>query len=371
MKIVTVDPDKIPAFGEADGSIFCLLTNTVYLENFSIAPSRKYVDCRIIAFDDGDIFENLLTEDASRPDGIPPNAHILTILPDRLFFSLDRSILGRRQLLIMACRSGKTDLDGIEHFLRAGEVTDPASLEEFAGTFFAKGEQAEVLRLVDRRYGTEAIFNHMQDCLEWHEQFGFMRWGDQQVYPSGEIACFVVPLKIDKLQPQVTFEINGRMALRGQAIVQSGPPSFLLEDQNRIWQRLSTLRDHAVLIDIENGDVVHHEASHPDCQPAADMLQALFEVDSRFRRIYEIGFAINTFFKPWVGNTAMNEVHGGSNGLIHLGLGMLPHSQYHLDVNCEGTLVLGRDEEVIFGSANDAAPKMRRQRAAACPCMTY
>lgn len=362
---IIVDPDRIPALGGEEASAFCLVTNRRYADQFRIEPSARHVRSMILTFDEGDDFQRLLAQD------IPEDAHILTILPDCLLHSMPRDVLGRRKLLIMACRSGRTDLAGVQHFLRIGESTDPAEQEAFAAQFFEKGEAAPYLEIVNDRYGTSARFDHLSEIYEWHEQLGRLDWGDQQVYPAGEIACFLVPLKIERLRPDVRFAVNGAFSLKGQPIVQSGPPSFLIEDQERIYQRLATMRDHAVIIDVAEGDVTAVRASDPASAPAAAMLSSLFEVDSRFRRIYEIGFSINRHIALWPGNTAMNEVYGGTNGTLHLGLGMLPHTQYHLDIFCEGAKVLGKDGEVIFGGESAAGRRMQRQRSAACPCTSY
>lgn len=360
---VKIFPDRVKAFGETDQSDFYLITNSEYLESFVIEEADKYAGTNIIAFDEGDDFSDIIRERISE------RAHILTILPNCLLHSVKPETLGKRKLLIMACRSGRTALEGIEHFVRIGEKNNPEDQEAFAEAFFEKGQRAKSLKLVDHEYGTVAEFHHMDDNLEWHEQLGALNWGQQQVWPSGEIACFFVPLKIKQLD-QRRFRINGQFTLRGLLIVQSGPPSFQLEDQLRIFEALSTIRDQPVIIDVKNGDVVDHRGTHPDCQPAVDMLSALFAVDSRYRRLYEVGFSMNSHVAPWPGNTAMNEVWGGEHGHIHLGLGMLPHTQYRMDVFCAGTGVLGKEEELIFGAPKQKK-RMKRQRTGACPCAAF
>ena len=366
MTRISIYPDKISAFGRSGADVFCLVTNSAYVESFKIEPAPSYRQSFTVHFDDGDDFVDLLK---SR---IPDGAHILTILPDCLLHSIPREILGRRKLLIMACRSGRTDLHGVEHFLRAGERTVPEEQQVFADRFFERGEASEFMEIVNDELGISARFDHQGDEYEWHEQLGELSEGDQQVFPAGEIACFLVPLDVQRLQPKTRFAINGQIALAGGSIVQSGPPSFLAEDQERIYQQLATMKDHPVIVDIVDGDVTALTATDATCVPAAKMLQSLFDVDSRFRRIYEVGFAINRHFELWPGNSAMNEVYGGSAGIMHLGLGMLPHTQYHIDIFCVGTRVLGKGGETIFGQTESTAgSKMKRQRSAACPCVAY
>jgi hypothetical protein len=101
------------------------------------------------------------------------------------------------------------------------------------------------------------------------------------------------------------------------------------------------------------------------------MLSSLFAVDSRYRNVYEIGFSINEQIELWDGNAAMNEVWGQGGGNVHLGLGMLPHTQYHLDIFCVGTRVENEKGEHLFGIQTEATRTsgLRRVKSAGCPCL--
>ncbi len=63
-----------------------------------------------------------------------------------------------------------------------------------------------------------------------------------------------------------------------------------------------------------------------------------------------------------------DKVAAGENGSVHFGLGMLPYTQYHLDIICPNIAVLGKDEQIIFGKKNH---KMKRIKSAQCPCLGY
>ncbi|GAA6166636.1 hypothetical protein [Sessilibacter corallicola] len=369
MKTVTIYPEKISPYGKADAADnFCLLTNSEYVESFIISENNSYKNRLIIAFDGDTPFEELLKDNV-----VPDSCHILTILPNCLLHSVDKRLLNKRKLLIMACKSGKTSLEGIEHFLRIGERTDPNQQLEFSDAFFQKGESSSEFKLINPQMGLECTFDHLDDQLEWHEQLGELSWGDQQVFPSGEIACFLVPLKIEQLDSAIKFKLNGKIALKGNVIVQSGPPSFLESDQQRIFEEISTIEHSEVVLDIKDGQITHIQAMSEESLPAAKMLSALFTVDSRFRNIYEVGFSINTEATSWPGNSAMNEICGGDSGRIHLGLGMLPHTQYHLDIFCDGTIVKNENDELLFGkietSESNESKKMVRHRSVSCPCI--
>ncbi|CAN0444918.1 unnamed protein product, partial [Ectocarpus fasciculatus] len=260
----------------------------------------------------------------------------------------------------------KTGLDGIEHFLNCTANFDIDRQIEAGESFFDKGEKSQYLELVNHRQGSSCRFEHLNEIYEWHEQYGRVEWNEQQVFPSGEIACFLVPLYIEKLSENTRFDLNGEIIMEGPVIVQSGPPSFQLKDQLNIHDALTTEEESGVKLTIKGGEIIKHEPVNESGQKAADMLSSLFAVDSRFRTIYEVGFSLNESIKLWPGNTAMNEIWGGSGGRLHLGLGMLPHTQYHIDAFCANTQVKTDSGDVIFGPR---AKSMNRRKSSHCPCI--
>ncbi|KST65207.1 hypothetical protein BC008_20365 [Mastigocoleus testarum BC008] len=248
----------------------------------------------------------------------------------------------------MACNSTPTSVESIEHFLECGEKTDPYEQEKISEQFFAKGEAASHLKFVDEKCKTVTIFRHLDDGIQWHEQIGELQWGEQQLFPSGEIS--VLPVDIFTLNLNVKLDINGKLALKGIPVLHSGTPSFLPDDQERIFQALYAMRNHAVIASVHEGVITNIEASDPSAQSAVDMLQAMFDVDSRYRIIIEIGFGVNRHLKLFPGNSAMNEVYANNiNGTVHFGLGLIPHTQYHLDIICPSIKVLSDKDELVFG----------------------
>lgn len=341
---IVVKPEKIMCLGEARGAEFVLVTNSVHKGKFEISPEAlaTYTSTRIIYIDESDHFIDALTQEISEP------AHILTILTECLLHSVPPDLLGKRKLLIMACRSGKTSMEGIKHFLDCGYATNVHEVQKISDAFFETGGNSSHLLLKDSVTGTVATFDHTSDEYDWHEQCGVLEYGDQQVFPAGEIACFLVPLYTTEL-PDRRFALSGEMTICGPSIVQSGPPSFLLEDQLRIYESLMTADEDGVYIKIDKGVIVEHKAQSERSKPAADILSSLFNIDSRYRNIYEVGFSINPSIEFWRGNSAMNEVWGQGGGKLHLGLGMLPYTQYHIDAFCKNTVVYDDNGAVIFG----------------------
>lgn len=364
--VITIEADKIAAFGDADpDSAFVLVTNRRLVSEFSPVSHGKYSRTFVIPYDAESPFQSRLGAD------IPRRSHILTILPECLLHSIPREHLLDYKLLIMACRSGQIGIDGIAHFLRCGYSTDLEKQISTAEELFSKGEASKEFVLLNKITGTACSFAHLSDAYEWHEQTGFLNWGDQQVYPAGEVACFAVPLYLENLDEGALVALNGEMTLLGPSIVQSGPPSFQLKDQLSIYNKLSVLRSAPLILKIRDGTIIEHRALGPEATSAEQILGSLFAVDSRYRNIYEIGFSINEQIEPWDGNAAMNEVWGQGGGNVHLGLGMLPHTQYHLDLFCSGTQVVNEKHEHVFGprTAAPLSTGLRRVKSAGCPCL--
>lgn len=361
MEKILIYPDRLRQFGNADNNIFCLISNPNIIDNFFIEKSEKYKQSIKLCIESHDDFIRALSE-------LPDGSHILVISPYCLIQSVSPDKLSNKKLLIFACNSAPTSLEAINYFLRAGEKTDPLEQETITFNFFNNLELEETLVLYDKKYQTKATFNHLLDDYGWHEQCGMLEWGQQQVFPAGEIACFLVPLKATEIDFSLRMEINGEIPLMGYPVLHSGPPSFLLTDQERIYQKLSTIKKHAVIAKITRGEIVDLIATDHTSKPAEEILKNMFLVDSRFRTIYEIGFAINYNIKPFEANNAMNEVSSGKDGTIHFGIGMLPYTQYHLDIVCPNLTVLGKNEKFIFGKKNQ---KLNRIKSSQCPCLGY
>jgi hypothetical protein len=181
----------------------------------------------------------------------------------------------------------------------------------------------------------------------WFEQSGGLQWGEQVMGPGGEIS--VLPLGFAEFSASRRLPINGEIALRGQPIVHGGAASFLRADQARLFQAINCLHEHALIATLRNGVVTKLSATHPRVQPALQLLNALCSIDSRYAILWEIGFGLNTTLSMLPGNHAMNEVYGGSHGVLHWGLGLTPHTQYHLDFLCPSAQVRNPQGALLLG----------------------
>lgn len=344
---IIVNPEQISQFASPEGASFCLVTNPELMDRFEIRETGDYSDYRKLAYTQEGEIRRLLEEE------IPEHAHVLAISPLVFFRSPEQEWIGpRRKLMAMACNSTPTPVEAVAHFLKTVEATDAREQDAFADRLFDRLESVTTVEIVDPVAGTRAVFDHFAAEYTWNQQAGTIDWGEQQIAPAGEIS--VLPADIWDFSEGAGLAINGELAFRGLPILHSGEPSFLRDDQERIWRALRTMDEHAVIATVENGFVTAVRPAHPDAEPASRMLDTMFAVDSRYRMIEEIGFAINTALKLLPGNYAMNEVFGGSDGVIHFGLGLTPYTQYHLDIISPDTRVVS-EKGMVHGTPIRAA----------------
>jgi hypothetical protein len=363
MPHITIHPERFRQFGDIEGSTFCLVTNPELIDHFTIEESNSYPAYMKVPYAQGDSFDDLLR------DVIPEPAHILVASPNVFLQSPEPEKLGpRRKMVAMACNSTPNSLESLAHFIKVIEQNDPQRQQEFAERFFELGSSCERLEIVDEEYGTRATFDHLDDNYEWNQQAGPLEWGEQQIAPAGELS--VLPADIMQFNPNLRLAINGEIAFKGQAAVHSGLPSYLPDDQARIYHQLNHMKDHAVIVKIDNGIITNFTASAPEAEPAAKILQAMCDVDSRYRIIWEFGFGINTELELLPANCGMNEPYGGTNGVPHWGLGLTPYTQYALIIICPGSRILRPNGEVLIGSLESKIKKkgIKPKKAIACGC---
>lgn len=339
---IVVDPARLRQFGEPMGSTFCLITNPEFADTIHVERSGGYRDYQTIIFKPGERFEDVL------PERVPEPAHVLAISPNAFFESPSPQLLGpRRKLMGMACNSTPTSLETISHFLTIMQRTSPDDQARFSDSFFDKLEEAEFLSYVDERRGTKATLRHLQDGLVWNQQAGPLEWGEQQIVPSGEIS--VLPIEITEFSEDLHLPLDGEITIRGYPILHSGTPSFSRRDQARIHAKLQALNDNAVVARVDGGIISTLRADTSGAAPAVEMLNHMFDVDSRYRIVWEMGHAMNTSLDILPGNHAMNEVYGATEGCLHWGLGLTPFTQYHLDIISPDTTVYTDSGDVVLG----------------------
>jgi hypothetical protein len=339
--IVILEPDKLRQFGAPEDSHFFLITNPEFEDQIKVVEGGGYRDYKTVFLKEHGEFDDILAS-------LPEPCHILVISPNVFFESPDPAQLGRgRKLMGMACNSTPTSIETIRHFLDVTVRTSPRDQGSFSDTFFELLEEADHLVYVDAKRGTRATLQHLADNLVWNQQAGPIEWGEQQIVPSGEIS--VLPIEIRDFHEDLRLPLDGEIVVRGYPILHNGTPSFSRVDQARIHSKLAPLNEHAVIAKVETGAITSLRAATPGAEGVVAMLEAMFEVDSRYRIVWEIGHAMNTSLDLMRGNHAMNEVYGGTQGCLHWGLGLTPFTQYHLDIISPDTTVYTDKGTVVLG----------------------
>lgn len=339
---VTINPARLSPFGSAEGSVFCLMTNPEVADQITViqdAPYREYVT---VLLGPDDKFDDVLTQQ------VPEEAHVLVVSPNHFFASPEPEILGpRRKLMAMACNSTPTTMETIQHFVGVMERTSAAEQDAFSETFFELAETTDHLVYVDEKHGTRATLDHLREDLVWNQQAGSLDWGDQQLVPAGEIS--VLPIGIMEFDEKLNLPLDGDIAFRGYPILHGGEMSFTREDQARIQRAFQPLQHYAIVAHVEHGRMTSLRPFEPEAAGLVRMLESMFEVDSRYELVWEIGHAMNTSLDILGGNHAMNETYGSTHGCLHFGLGITPYTQYHLDIIAPDMTVYTESGQVVLG----------------------
>lgn len=355
---INLCPSDIKVFRDCKDKKFYLVTNEEFSNSFELENDNKFLSINTVFLSNDVSFDDLLKTEIS------DNACVLVISPNVFFQSPEQEKIGKRRIIAMACNSTPTDINDIEHFLECLINTDPIEQQQKTDLFFEVGENANFLQFIDSRNQTSATFNHLDESYLWSEQTGILNDGEQQLAPSGEIS--VLPIAIQEFDEKLRLDFSGTIALHGTPILHSGTPSFTRKDQLRIYNNLAHMSEEAVIATVEKGVIVKLTSTGEKSKKAIAMLECMFETDSRYRILWEIGFGINRHIKIRSGNQAMNETYGAENGCIHFGLGLTPYTQYHLDIVCPNMNVLTDSGDLLIGKK---VKKMRSVKNNSTNCL--
>jgi hypothetical protein len=337
---IDIDASRLSCFSDRDGANLVILTDRQTIHQIAIRNSAGYssVDVRAVSADDLSQSNFWCT--------LPARCLLLAMVPSAYFRSPSPTLLGPdRQLAVMPCHSTPEDSASIAYFVRQAALSDALAQERFADRFYTQVAAATALQVLELGRDNVAVFRHRG--LQWNEQAGPLGWGQQQLFPSGEISALATGVYDGTLDHGL--DITGCLRLRCRPILHSGSVSFLRSDQTRIYERLRALETYAITARVVHGEVLEWQPEGPEGRDAANMLNALCVIDGRFKYIVEIGIGLNTSLVPLAGNHAMNEVYGGASGAVHFGFGLLPHTQYHLDLICPDIAIVNENGEHIVG----------------------
>jgi len=364
---ITIRPDAMRQFGGGPDDVFVLVTDLDLAAVTTVEPSG-YGRTEVVAVEPGADLRELVR-------GLPAAANVLVASRNTFVRSADLAELGARRMSVLPCGSTPVTTDQMRYFLGVLERADPHAQVAVADKFLDAVSEADVLRLVDRGQHTECSFDPGDADYVWNQQAGPLEPGEHQIAPAGELS--VLPMEITEFDSSRTLAMDGTLALRGEPIVHAGYDAdpALAREQARLYERLTALRRHPVVIEVAAGVITGCRAGNPTPEAArvTRTLNELFDEDTRYRTVWELGFGINTEMSVVAANCGMNEVFGGTNGVVHLGLGLTPFTRFALTFLCPDTAVLDGVGATLLGSTSDqpatgSRRRLRRTKDASCGC---
>jgi len=354
---VTINPDALKQFRPRNDS-FCLIIPASRRTTFRIGSAESYVSSQICELpSDASIDDILLCMDL-----VPVDADVLAVCPGVFVTSPSNDALAARRLSIMPCGSTPTTDQHVAYFARVTEESDPERQDRFCTKVFDGLEQAATIHLADDRACLSAEFV-LSSSYEWHQQAGYIDQGQQQLAPPGEISA--TPCDISHFDPRRRLQLTGSLGVSGAPIVHRADRPGLDRRQADLFSALNAIRNEYVSLKVEQGVIV-------DCRPlgstsigAAKALNRLFETEPAYTLVWEFGIGCNEVINPQPGNCGMNEMFGGNNGTLHIGLGLTPTTEFAITLPCQRTRAIDPSGRPIFGPQ---PRRLNRRRSASCGC---
>jgi hypothetical protein len=361
---IRVGPARFSQFGDRRPSTFVLVTSEDLVDAFEIEEDGWYERAAVVGLARDASLAHVLTAET------PGDSDVLVVLPGRFVTSLSADELGSRRLAVLPAGSTPLTMAQVDHFVTTAQRADATQQGKLADEFFGRVEEAAGLRLVDEG-GTEAVatFDHLAGDYSWNQQAGVLEPGDQQIAPAGELS--VLPIDIMDFDDQARLALTGALTLRGLPIVHRYDVPADERDQQRLFARLRGVTTHPITLDVLDGVIEAVRPVDDAARAAATALDEVLASDERYRVVWELGFGINTDIEPWPGNCGPNEVYGATSGVVHIGLGLTPHTRFALTFGCVGTALTTDTGRHVIGGAESRQPggaRLRRVRSASCGC---
>ncbi len=353
---IMVRPKRYRSFG-AGAREFCLVADTDLAAAYEI-DADGYEHASAVPIGGTDRLDDVLRS------AVPDPADVLVICRRSFVTSPGESAMGGRRMIVMPCASTPVTSEQIQYFLSVLEATDPQAQARRAEAFFTAVESAESLLLTDA--ATKCRFEALAGDYAWNQQAGPLAPGEQQIAPPGELS--VLPMEITDFDPSAGFALDGSLTLCGQPIVHAGYDDTLVRRQAILYQRLRPLTSTPVIVDVAAGVITACRPGEPG--PAGlelvKALDRLFTADPRYRVIWELGFGINTDMRLFPANCGLNEPFGGSDGVVHIGVGLTPFTEFALTFLCPSTVLADESGSRLIGGT--PIRKINRTRSASCGC---
>jgi len=342
---IRIDPDNIRAFQNIDRGErrFCCLLSRDILERFDLSHSHCYLASEVQVFESS--AARLLLQEKNYDVLVIVNDGSLPVIQrdTPIWKGMDRTT---RAIEIPLFSTGVPP-EFLPAYVESLYLTNPQDFNERVDSFFSKLEISGQLRFVNRTFKTELDYRCATEAgrERWLEIGGYAELGTKQSHPCGEIE--VSPATIDRtiaFDAQGTLKIDGELILNGPNIVNAGYLPFVRSSQCRIFEGLSGIDAAApVRLTIGKGIIRSIDGVHGRPTQGVRMLESILNMDDRYSIVHELGVSLNRELAHLPGNHSYNEMVDDSEdrqGTLHLGLGLLPITQYHFDLFSRGTSIV-------------------------------
>lgn len=322
-----ISPDKITQLPEKADKDFYFIIPPAFDGLVSLANSKIYHSNTLSICRNHEEFYELMSKVSS-------SAHII-YLPNNDysgFLKFKKENLQEKQsVLIFNMTRFPQNWTLIRKFFAVMESTDIHSQIKSAEQFYKYINNKPEIYFQDMNYHTTAKFE-VNDHCQFNELYGYVR--DQQIektVPSGEIA--ITSDQPFNIVPK-PLSLNGELCLHSYPLVLTSgvEPFFRQQDQQRLYQHLTSLVNNPIIATFKNGIVTNlvpanHHADHAGLRA----LSALIEIDERYATLTEIGIGLNTQCQLELSNCGLMEVFGNKNYCVHYGFGN-HRTGYHIDL---------------------------------------
>ena len=335
--MINIIPDNIIAFKnyQREQREFCCLVNRDLYDEIHLVPSAQYLTTSVVKFDVETVNELFSKE----------NMDFLILLNGTVeprfnnLLAFDKNLKPSSRIIEIPLFSTAPSLQEIAIYVESLYITEPQEFDRKVDHFFEQLQLHRKINFYNPHY--EVSLNYQCAVLpkqeKWLEIGGYSELGKKQVYPCGEIE--VSPLPFDNsidLANQNTLDLSGEVIITGPCIVNAGYFPFVRKSQEFIHKQLSGLSaEKPIKLTVRQGRIVALDSPDGKAHEALNFLESLLSIEERYSLISEIGISFNDKLRFIPGNQFYNELvdtSANGRGTLHLGLGLLTSTQYHLDI---------------------------------------
>ncbi len=324
-----------------DRNFLLIISKKAQEANVSLQKSNPLLKEELMIINEANINKILSTEQAQNTDIL----YIPFGFTNRPF-PTPKGLDCNSRLIQLICREDKleTSAEMLFDHLNRLEKIDIQQQIKLGDSYFinvSKLTDQSTMEFINEQFNTRAI-------LKWGDYavnkfYGYLELGETSIAPSGEINISpsdATPKNMHKLlfNSPPYLNLHGDIVLKGHVVLgRHAPiPYAINSDMKKLHGKLSTLKNGAIKLTLDNGRVTQMKLLTKQAEPAYRVIDALFTIDDRYRLLIEIGYSLDTVNKPSAYNNIANEFYGYENGSLHFGFGSNANN-YHFDIVCPHT----------------------------------